>query len=271
VIIDSRHNQHVKFFRELRDAKGRAEHGAFLAEGARLIGEALAAEWPIVAAAVSEELAPAAAEIARALGAGPWPCHEMSARAFRALSDEQAPQGVAIAPRIGLARLDEIEARPADVLAVAWELRDPGNMGTLIRTAEFLGCKALIAVGDCVDFFEPKVVRATAGAVFHLPLAEATEAEFWAWAQERGVTVAATVAEGGAPPEDLESDGPLAVLIGNEAHGLPESVAERAGARITIPRGGRLESLNAGVAAGIVLYAATRQGNNTGKGEEGEE
>ncbi len=271
MVIDSPHNQHVKFFRDLRDAKGRAEHGAFLAEGARLIGEALAADWPIVVAAVSETPAPAAVEVAKALQAGTWPCIEMTARAFRSLSDEQSPQGVAIAASIGRARLDEIEPAPGDVLAVAWELRDPGNMGTLVRTAEFLGCKAMIAVGSCVDLFEPKVVRATAGAIFRLPLAEANADDFWAWAEARGVTVTATVSEGGVAPEDLRGEGPVAVVIGNEAHGLPEWVAKRSQARVTIPRGGQVESLNAGVAAGIVLYAAARQSNTKDKGEEGEE
>jgi TrmH family RNA methyltransferase len=144
-------------------------------------------------------------------------------------------------------------------------------MGTLVRTAEFLGCKALIAAGDCVDLFEPKVVRATAGAIFRLPLVKATGDEFWAWAESHGVTVAATVSEGGVAPDELRAEGPVAVIIGNEAHGLPAWVAKRSQARVTIPRGGQVESLNAGVAAGIVLYAAARQSNTKDKGEEGEE
>ncbi|MCX7597630.1 MAG: RNA methyltransferase [Armatimonadetes bacterium] len=272
VVIDSPHNQHVKFFRSLRDGKGRRESGCFLAEGARLIAEALAAEWPIEAAAVCRELlAPAAAEVASALCQGPWPCHEMTARAFRALTAEQSPQGVAIAARQKIVDLADLKLGPRDVVVGAWQLRDPGNLGTLVRTAEFLGCAGLVAVGECVDLFEPKTVRATAGAIFRLPLAEASEQVFVAWAKSNNVRIIATASEGGAPPDRLSVRGPVAVLIGSEAHGLPESALSVADAIMTISRSGKVDSLNAAVAAGICIYWAVGQLNKSGKGKDGEE
>lgn len=272
VLIDSPHNQHVKFFRSLQHGKGRSESKCFLAEGGRLIAEALAAGWPIRAAAVCEELlAPAAADVAAALREGPWPCYEMTARAFGALTAEQSPQGVAIAARQRLVDLADLKPGPTDVVVAAWELRDPGNLGTLVRTAEFLGCAGLVAVGDCVDFFEPKTVRATAGAIFRLPLAEATEQAFIAWAKKSGVRIVATAAEGGMAPDELTAEGPMAVLIGSEAHGLPESALHAAQAIVTIPRGGKVDSLNAAVAAGICIYWAVQQLNTAAKGEDGEE
>lgn len=272
VLIDSPHNQHVKFFRSLQDSRGRRESGCFLAEGARLIAEALAAGWPIQVAAVCEELlAPAAADVAAVLREGPWPCYEMTPRAFRALTAEQSPQGVAIASRQRLVDLADLEPKPKDVVVAAWELRDPGNLGTLVRTAEFLGCMALVAVGDCVDFFEPKTVRATAGAIFRLPMAESEERAFVAWAKKAGIRIVATAAEGGLAPEGLSAEGPLAVLVGSEAHGLPEGALKAADAVITVPRGGKIDSLNAAVAAGICIYWAVRKVNTLEKGEDGEE
>lgn len=272
VLIDSPHNQHVKFFRSLQGGKGRRESGCFLAEGSRLIAEALAAGWPIEAAAVCEEsLAPAAADVAAALREGPWPCYELTPRAFRALTAEQSPQGVAIAARQKVLDLGDLKLGPKDVVVAAWELRDPGNLGTLVRTAEFLGCRALVAVGDCVDFFEPKTVRATAGAIFRLPLVETEETVFVAWAKKAGARIVATAAEGGLAPEELSAEGPLVVLVGSEAHGLPESALSAADALITVPRGGKVDSLNAAVAAGICIYWAVRKLNTSEKGEDGEE
>ncbi len=271
-IIDSPQNQHVKLLRSLQKAKERRRQGAFLAEGARLIAEALDVGWPLVAAAVCPELlGPAAEEVAGRLRAGDWPCHEMTERAFRALSAEQEPQGVAVAARQRTARLADLRPGPRDVLVVAWELRDPGNMGSLIRTAEFLGCRALVAVGDCVDLFDPKTVRATAGAVFRLPVAPATSEELLSWAGEAGVSLVASEAEGGRTPAKLRLRGPVVLIVGSEAHGLPAEVKERADELVTVPRRGGVESLNAVVAVGICVYGIVTELNRQPRGSEGEE
>ncbi len=259
--IDSPQNQHVRFFRSLQSPKGRRERSAFLAEGPRVVAEALRAGWDILAAAVCQELVrPAGQAVVNRLRDGPWPCYEMSERAFRALSAEQNPQGVAIAARQRLFSLDELGelVRGGRVLPVAWNISDPGNMGTLIRTAEFLGAPALVAVGTCVDFFEPKVVRATAGTIFHLPLARAGAEEFLDWALSAGLLLVVTVADDGVPPDALDvGERAVALLLGNEAHGLPPEAVAAADMTVTIPRRGKTESLNVAVAAGIILWALT--------------
>jgi TrmH family RNA methyltransferase len=272
VSIDSPQNQHVRLLRSLHDAKGRRATGCFLAEGARLITEALAAGWSIEAAAVCEDLLhPSAAAVAEDLRRGPWQCHALSPRAFRAASAEQTPQGVAIVAQQRPALLADLRPGPRDVVVAAWELRDPGNMGALIRTAEFLGCAGLVAVGDCVDLYDPKTVRATAGAIFRLPLAEASGEGFLAWAKAAGARLVATAMHGGVAPEALALPGPLAVLIGGEAQGLPDAALAAADATVTIPRGGEVESLNAAVAAGICLYCAVRKLHSPPQGDDGEE
>jgi len=131
-------------------------------------------------------------------------------------------------------------------------------MGTFIRTSEFLGAPAIVAVGNCVDFFEPKVVRATAGAIFHLPLCRASEEDFLHWAHQAGLSLIAAVAEGALSVKELPPDiAPAAVLFGSEAHGLPKQAIAAARLCVTIPRRGKTESLNVSVAAGIILWAIT--------------
>lgn len=262
----------MKLLRSLQKAKERRRQGVFLAEGARLITEALDVRWPLVAAAVCPELlGPPGRPVAERLRTGSWPCYEMTERAFRALSAEQEPQGVAVAATQRLARLKDLRPRPTEVVVVAWELRDPGNMGSLIRTAEFLGCRGLVAVGDCVDLFEPKTVRATAGAVFRLSLTAATSEELLLWAREAGVHLVASAAQGGRAPGDLGPRGPVALIVGSEAHGLPAEVKEQAEESVTIPRRGGVESLNAVVAAGICIHGIVTELNRRPKGSEGEE
>jgi len=259
-IIDSPYNQYVKRFRVLQTVKGRREQGVFLAEGGRLIGEALDAGWPILAAAVCTDLlGPGAKAIAERLRSGDWPCYEMSPRAFSALSAEKTPSGVAIAAICATREMAELRPGPSHLVVAAWELRDPGNLGTLVRTAEFLGALALVAVGDCVDFFDPKTVRATAGAIFRLPLAKVSPEGFWRWTESEKVSVLAGVSDGGVTPESLDLCGPVTFLVGSEAHGLPLEAEQRAQGLVTIPRRGKVESLNAAIAAGICLYEITRQ------------
>lgn len=140
-----------------------------------------------------------------------------------------------------------------------WELRDPGNLGTMIRTAHAFGAAAVTAVGSCVDFYDPKVVRASAGSVLHLPLLRvpSLEALREALATARGSLV---VADQAAPLTCDEAAYPARslLLVGSEAHGLPEEVLAAADLRVSIPMPGGAESLNAAVAAGIIAFHLSR-------------
>jgi len=117
----------------------------------------------------------------------------------------------------------------------------------------------VLAVGDCVDCYSPKVVRAAAGAMFHLPLVAVTEAELEAWAAATGTALVATVVQGGTPLPHTTLPERCAVLIGSEAHGLPGALLTASEVQVTIPMPGRAESLNAAIAAGVVLYEYRRQ------------
>lgn len=151
------------------------------------------------------------------------------------------------------------------LVAAFWQVRDPGNAGTVIRAADAAGCAAVVFVDECVDMFNPKVIRATAGSLFHLPVLTMTTGEFFIWCSERGLAVTAADVygtPGNRPvplPELLGGDGgrdtDRAVLFGNEARGLPDDVLERSDTVVSIPIYGRAESLNLGTSAAVMLMS----------------
>jgi len=256
-IITSPQNQYVKLFRSLDTAKGRKEHGLFAIEGAHLVEEMLAAGQRAKVGYVCPELLKDQT-LGRHLKKAADTFLEVSAAIFKEMSDTVTPQGIAAAVPLPRHRTDTLPGGPGVVLAVH-EVRDPGNMGTMMRTADAAGALAVLAVGDCVDFYSPKVVRAAAGAVFHLPLVEVTEERLVEWAQETGTALVATVVQEGTPLPLTDLPQRCAVLIGSEAHGLPEALLTASEVRVTIPMPGRAESLNAAIAAGILLYEYNRQ------------
>lgn len=156
------------------------------------------------------------------------------------------------------------DGRPS-LVAAFWQVRDPGNAGTVIRAADAAGCAAVVFVDECVDMFNPKVIRATAGSLFHLPVLTMTTEEFFIWCSERGLAVTAADVygtPGNRPvplPELLGGDGgrdaDRAVLFGNEARGLPDDVLERSDTVVSIPIYGRAESLNLGTSAAVMLMS----------------
>lgn len=156
------------------------------------------------------------------------------------------------------------DGRPS-LVAAFWQVRDPGNAGTVIRAADAAGCAAVVFVDECVDMFNPKVIRATAGSLFHLPVLTMTTEEFFIWCSERGLAVTAADVygtPGNRPvplPELLGGDGARdadrAVLFGNEARGLPDDVLERSDMVVSIPIYGRAESLNLGTSAAVMLMS----------------
>ncbi|MDO5688342.1 MAG: RNA methyltransferase [Pseudoscardovia radai] len=160
--------------------------------------------------------------------------------------------------------------RPVPLIAACWQVRDPGNAGTIIRAADAAGCAGVLLVDDCVDVTNPKVVRATAGSLFHLPVARLDVDGFFGWAANRGVHVTAADVYGTARrrpiplPDMLEGRGdapaealarPHVILFGNEARGLEEGTVDRCDDVVTIPIYGQAESLNVATSAAVLLYA----------------
>lgn len=259
VVIESSQNRYVKHLRALATAKGRREHGEFLVEGVRALEEALEAGTRLSFVVYCPELG---GERARQLAQRLEQRHrvlQVTERVYRSFSQVQAPEGVAAAVGIPRVSLDDLPADASLVLA-AVDLRDPGNMGTLVRLADAVGADAFIAVGSCVDLYEPKVVRATVGSVFHLPLVQdVTADQALAWAQAQKIATVATTLRGGEAWASVRYPPRVLVLLGGEAEGLGEELVQRADLRVFIPMPGRAESLNVAVAGGIVAYEIVRQ------------
>ena len=243
----------------------RTETGEFLAEGAPAVTEAVAyaREHPgeVLELFITEAAAAKHVRLVRAAFAAKVEVTQVTEKAAAALSDAITPQGI-------VARCAHPQTTVADVLAGSPKLvvvlvraNDPGNAGTVIRIADAAGADGVILAGDSVDAFNPKAIRASAGSLFHLPVARA--ADEFALLDELSAAGLSVLATTGAAELDLDAasadgilDLPTAWLFGSEAHGLPDEVVARADEAVRVPIYGRAESLNLASAAAICLYAS---------------
>jgi TrmH family RNA methyltransferase len=242
-----------------RRRAARLEEGAFAIDGPTLVAEALGAGIEVLEVLAEPDAAPELLARARAAGVQ---VREVAAGVLERASDTTTPQGV-----VAVARRPEVELRAALAAAahgplavVLVDVGDPGNAGTLLRAAEASGAAAVLFCGDSVDPCNPKCVRASAGALFHLPVSGGGDPLAVLEALgEVGVRRAATVVRGGVPYHDVDLTGPVALVLGSEAHGLPAGLEGQVDLRCTIPMPGRAESLNVAMAGSILCFEALRQ------------
>ena len=145
-------------------------------------------------------------------------------------------------------------------------IQDPGNLGTILRSAEAFGAAGILTLPGTVSIWNPKAVRASAGSVFRLPLLAASAEDCFMRLREAGVKILTTTVHAAEPADLVDLAGPVALLIGNEGKGVPEELAAKADGAITIPCPGPVESLNAAVAAGVLLYEASQQRSGRSRG-----
>lgn len=249
----SNSNARLAAARRLTRRSARRETGRFLAEGAQAVREALRAD------AVVELFATAGAIERNAEFLHGADVAEISPQDAAALSETVTPQGLIAVCRLAQPSLEDVLARLPKLLVALVETNDPGNLGTILRTADAAGVDAVFVDGG-VDPYNGKAVRASAGSVFHLPVVEAPTARLLAGCAD--LVTLATTGHGGTDLDALADDGTLAApalwLFGNEAHGLPAPVLEAADHRVRVPIYGRAESLNLATAAAVCLYASAR-------------
>jgi TrmH family RNA methyltransferase len=254
--------------RRLTRRAAREETGDFLAEGPQAVREALAGALAGALAAPRELFATTdalarhrdLADLARRAGV---PVTEITPRAAATLSETSTPQGlVAVCPALDLPLATALVDRPTLVVVLA-DVRDPGNAGTVLRSADAAGADAVVLAGGSVDPYNGKVVRASAGSLFHLPVVRGADlAAALAAARAAGLTVLAADGAGEDDLDELADTGglatPTAWLFGNEAWGLPAAVGALADRRVRIPISPRAESLNLAAAAAVCLFASAR-------------
>lgn len=246
--LSSVQNPDIRRLRALRHAKGRMEQGCFLVEGVKLVTEALRyAQVVTVLAdeAMRDTFAPLLEKAADGILS---PAHVVEA-----VCETRQPQGICAAVRFP-ALLDLDAARGA-VLALDG-VQDPGNVGTMLRTAEASGFSAALLSPTCADAFAPKTVRATMGSIFRLPLLRASLTEALPLLKSRGFRLVTADSRGESFFDSAERfHAPLALIIGNEGNGISPEVNALADLRVALPMRGHAESLNAAVAAGILMYS----------------
>lgn len=247
-------NARVKAARKLARRAERAGQRLFLADGPKAVEGALGVEGCVVEVFATAD---ALQQYAGLLAAADR-VTLVDGRAMAGLSDSVTPAGVVAVCRFLDVPIAALPDAPR-LWAICAEVRDPGNAGTVVRTADAAGADAVVLAGASVDPYNPKTVRATVGSLFHLPVAvEPDAAAAVAAARAAGLTVLAAAGGGEVDLFDADLAGPTAWLFGNEAHGLAPELAELADHRVAIPIHGRAESLNLSTAAAVCLYASAR-------------
>ena len=257
--VAGRHNQRLK---ELRLAFRRAEltpQGECAIEGVKLLEEALRSSLHVEGVFFSESARPLAERLLPQINARtetlvlPNPL-------FKSIAPSDAPQGVAALVKLPAFSSAQMLGRSSSgPFVVAAGLQDPGNLGTILRSAEAFGAAGIFLTEGTVSLYNSKVLRGSAGSIFRLPFLQITSAELIPLLRSSGVRLLATSSHQGTPLPRISWTLPLAIFIGNEGGGLSRELTRQMDETLAIPQAAQVESLNAGVAASIVLYEAARK------------
>ncbi len=268
-MITSFSNSRIKYIRDLMlRSRARKKEGRFVAEGVKMFLEAPTGD--VVEAYVTERLY-TRLRYEKELPEKYLKCREklkevpyevVGDEIFARISDTVSPQGVISIVQKKEYTLDEVlDSRKNALYVVLENLQDPGNLGTIMRTAEAAGVDSVILGANCVDMYNPKVVRSTMGAIYRMPFTYVENVrEAIQVMREGGIkTYAATLSETAKAYDEYDYHPATAFVIGNEGNGLTEEAITRSGSQVYIPMEGEAESLNASMAAGILMYEAARQ------------
>ncbi|HIE12706.1 MAG TPA: RNA methyltransferase [Desulfotomaculum sp.] len=262
MILLGKHNPRVKGLLRLAHRRGREKEERFLIEGPRLVLEALSADWPLEAVYCSARFTKSRklAGLLNRLHERRVAVFEVPPGVFDRIACTEEPQGVLAVGRIRKVQLADLLRDPKPLIVVVDGLQDPGNLGTMLRTAGAAGASGAVLLPGTVSLYNPKVVRATAGALFRLPVVEGVSVtEALAFIKNAGLKLVAAEAQGDLPFYAADFLGPTAIAVGGEGAGLKTEVKKAAHQRVFIPMPGGTESLNAAVAASLLIYEALRQ------------
>jgi TrmH family RNA methyltransferase len=260
-IITSAANQRLKQLRQALRAAHVDPQGSLPIEGAKLIQEAINSRLLIeeIFVAQSRRQEPMVERLLAQVKSPSTEVVEVADRAFPSISDVESPQGLLALARLPKFELNEL-LKDDPLLLVGFELQDPGNLGTLLRSAEAFGGRAVLLTRKSVSPLNAKVVRASAGSIFRIPCLSRLDIPLLMGAlTQHGFRLLATTPRASVDFRKATYSGKVALLVGNEARGLDSEILHRVHTRIRIPMDGRVESLNASIATSIILCEAARQ------------
>ena len=253
-------NPLVKDVRALREKKGRRRQGMFIAEGLRILTEAReAGRLPAILFYAEGTRHPLVDELVAAVEAAHGDVVETTADILHKLSGKENPQTVLGVYRAFDTSLERIDRSTAPLWIVGQALRDPGNLGTILRTGDAVGAGGLILVDDCVDPFSTEAVRASMGALFTQKIAAARWDQFVAWLRGGEGQLIGTSLRAPLDYQEPRYASPAFILVGNEAQGLPAAYEEECDLLVKMPMLGKADSLNAAVATAVMAYEVINQ------------
>ena len=259
--VTSLANPIVKDIKSLALKKFRDQQNAFMAEGLKLVIDALDLGWTIdtLVFAKTAKGNPAVEKVAARTVATGGLVLEVTEKVLSAITRRDNPQMVVGVFRQRWTALKDVRPGNGDVWVALDRVRDPGNLGTVIRTVDAVGAKGVILVGETTDPFSIETVRATMGSIFAVPVAKASEQDFLSWRKNFSGLVAGTHLKGAVDYRTVAYAGkPVVLLMGNEQQGLPDSLAGACDRLVLIPQAGRADSLNLAVATGVMLFEVRR-------------
>lgn len=258
--VTSLANPIVKDIRALSVKKYRDQSGTFMAEGLKLVIEALDLGWEIrtLVIAKSQKTNAAVGKVAARTVAAGGLVLEVSEKVLTGITRRDNPQAVLAVFEQRFVPISDIRLTDGEVWVALDRVRDPGNLGTIIRTVDAVGAAGVILVGDTTDPYSLEAVRASMGSIFATPLAKCDAAVFLNWRKGAGGLMVGTHLKGAVDYREIDYAGPVILLMGNEQQGLPNDLADACDRLALIPQAGRADSLNLSVATGVMLYEIRR-------------
>lgn len=251
--ISAKDNKTLKLIRQLKKKKGRMDNLKFIVEGQKAVKEALDfVPQDIFCVVVSDEFCRRERQLTERCDAVCGHIYEVPKNVFDILSDTETPQGILAV--INLPHKEFTVSEGSSRIAVLDGVSEPGNMGTIIRTAEAIGFDGIYLMNGCADIYASKTVRSTMGSIFRMRMKSCCTAADVEGLRKMGFRIIATTPAGELPLEEYRAPQKYAVIIGNEAHGVSDELMAAADDRVKITMNGMAESLNAAVAAGIVMH-----------------
>ena len=267
--ITSAQNPLIKRIRSIKTRKGRQRERAFWVEGLSHVLEAVQAAWEVECVVRAPDLL-RSDEVIDCLNDLTVEERLVSADVFERISDRDGPVGLGAIVRTRDLSLGGLEVNGSSLIIVLIEPQDPGNLGTILRTAYCAGSSGVVLVGTSADLYDSRAVRASMGALFRLPVArEARVDGFIEWCKNQSISLIGTSARGTASYREVDYQLPAGIVMGNEQKGMPDEVKAACTQLVSIPMQGTLRSLNLSAATAVVLYEAAHRAGVLPAGQAG--